>query len=478
MKYAKLLMPLLPAAAAAAVPAGAAEWRAVTWPDNKIAFVNADTVRRHADGRIRFAAEVYTIDPALARAEGFDHVSLKASGRCNDSNHRIEARAAYFRLGKAVKPKAAQREHRASMIAFALCKGYLGQRAFVSPDAALEEHRLGGGPLQRLGDYRSEEVELTGTAVQGFEMNGITLCGSEAGCVDDAPWEFCWMEGRFNVPVPDGVDNHTIRRDKADIRFKGRITRSRDGRGFGHLRASGCLVEQTGPAQIVQITQRRPDEPKRGERGERGRTPEAARAHAALNAAFASVGAVTARQDSHSWPIDQLKARPQDWEAACGSDLYYKGDSPHPYPTAIMWSDVAQIDAVGATLTILTQRYHESADYRLATPAAARRLAATLKQLQGRLPASVAVQGRRLTIRFTDGQELAEDYGDAGLAIQAAAVVEDLRGKEFRSVWQRGNQVNGLLARRVVLTFEDAEKAQVIAGLLGELRRVCSLPGA
>jgi hypothetical protein len=475
MKYAKLLMPVLPAAAAAAAPVGAAEWRAVTWPDNKIAFVNADTVRRHADGRIRFAAEVYTIDPALARAEGFDQVSMKASGRCNDPNGRIEARAAYFRAGKAVKPKAARREHRASLIAFALCKGYLGQRAFFSPDAALQEHRLSGGPLQRLGDYRSKEVELTGTAVQGFEMNGITLCGSEAGCVDDAPWEFCWMEGPFNVPVSDGVDDGTIRRDTADIRLKGRITRSRDGRGFGHLSAFGCLVEQTGPAQIVEITQRRPDEPKRGERG---RTPEAARAHAALDAAFANVGAVTARQAGHSWPIDQLKARPQDWEATCGSDLYYKGASPVPYPTAIMWGDVAQIDVVGATLTILTHRYDRSADYQLATPAAARRFAATLKQLQGRLPASVAVQGRRLTIRFTDGQELAEDYGDAGLAIQAAAIVEDLRGKEFQSVWQRGNQVNGLLARRVVLTFEDAEKAQAIAGLLGELRRVCSLPGA
>jgi hypothetical protein len=451
--------------------AAAADWRAVTGGHN-VGFVDADSVERGADGRISFSGRFMLGENNPSGDLGYDRYDARVTGDCSGGEEaRMQSRRTFFFRGKTVAaPDWIEEDAEADVAAMAreLCGGVIGYRSFATLEAAMTEYK-DHRSVERLAAYVSDEVELTGTVVQGFEMNGIALCGSEAGCTPRAPVEFCWLEANISVPVPAGADPQSIRRDTADMAFRGRIMRSRTGHGFGHMHALGCQVEATGPARPATI-EKRPAVP---DPDQNGRSEAAVAAHARMAAAFAGAGKVGLAQDGHSWTVDELKERPTGWQGACGSDMLFGGQSLDPYPTAIMWDNILAMDVADRDLTVRTSRWNGNTEFHLVTPQAADATQALVEKLRSAGVASVTQKGRRVKVKLANGGEWTQTYPSTALAIEAAGIAGALLGREVAAIQRRGNTVSALLAREVKFTFENEQKAREIAGHLENLRGVC-----
>lgn len=465
-------------------PAMAADWRAMPIHGRDLGFVDADSVRRSASGRISFKARFLLADPNPSGDYEYDAHDLAAEGVCASSGGEttVSGKRRFLFRGKAATPDdwiVEESQADAAAMTEALCRGEIGQRSFASPEDARAEYR-DTNSVERLMAWVSPEAELTGTVVQGFEMNGILLCGSEQGCSEGAPSEFCWLDAPINVPVPAGAGGDgQIRRDTADYAFRGRIWRSPTGRGFGHVRASGCLAQATGRARLATI----PRLPAKPAPTDPGIGEAALAAHGRLEKAMRGAGAVTATQAGNSWPIDELKARPAGWQGACGSDLMFEGKSLDPYPTAINWDGIGAIDVLGPRLDIKTGQW-SGIQFHAATAAEAEEYRALLDELRVAGIVSVAQSGRRVTVR--DG--IATHHGpifshkrsfhrkSAAEAVRLAGMIGTVRGKDIYSVSRRGNEVTALTTRHVRLTFESEAKARTAESAMRELIRVCAKP--
>jgi hypothetical protein len=332
------------------------------------------------------------------------------------------------------------------------------------------------GSPDRLAGYVSDEVVLTGTVVQGFEMNAVALCGSETGCVDDAPTEFCWLDGTINVPAPTGVPDWVgggPRRDTADARFRGRIVRSRTGRGFGHLESYGCQVEQTGPAEFITITQRRPQRPEPSKAGEGA---EALAAHAAMSALVSAAAPVTVTLGAQRWTVDELLAAPtrNGGSGACGTLLQRGGTYIQPLPPSPTWSQITAVRQAGAAVELSDSRYDESLSFHFGSPAQAVEVAAVMEKLRRGRVAGVEQAGRQVTLRLEGGGRELLRFADAGAAVAAAGIAAQLRGVEIAQVSRTGNAVSALPVRRYSFGFADAATAARAAAQMERLRAACA----
>lgn len=464
-------------------PAMAADWRAMPTYGRDLGFVDADSVRRTPSGGISFKARFLLADPNPSGDYGYDSHEFDATADCEAAGEemRVRAKRSFRFRGKPATPEGwivEEAQGDSAALADALCRGEIGQRSFAMPEDGQTEYRETNS-VERLMAYVSPEAELAGTVVQGFEMNGILLCGSELGCSEGAPSEFCWLEAPINVPVPADARGEAIRRDTADYAFSGRILRSPTGRGFGHVRAHGCLAVATGPARPATL-------PKQGQQPARpdpGTSEAALAAHRGLEEAMRGAGAVTAAQAGNSWRIDELKARPAGWQGACGSDLMFEGKSLVPYPTAINWDLVDSIEVSGPRLEIGTSQWG-GIEFHVATPAAAEEYRRLLDELRAAGIVSVAQRGRHVTIREginthhgpIFSRKRNADQKSAAEAVRLAGMIGALRGKPIHSVTRRGNAVSALLERRVSLTFESEAKARALEAAMRGLMRVCGVP--
>jgi hypothetical protein len=152
--------------------------------------------------------------------------------------------------------------------------------------------------------------------------------------------------------------------------------------------------------------------------------------------------------------------------------MKFGGRSLEPYPTAIMWEHVTTIDVDGRQLTIRTDRWSADTQFYLSTPTAAAALAPVLDQLKGTI-ASVTQRGRTVRVRDVGAREIILQFANSAEAVQAAGIIDALRGREVSSIMVRGNQLTALIERRVVLTFENETRAGEIANLMEPLRQLC-----
>jgi hypothetical protein len=214
----------------------------------RLGLVDADSVERRTDGRLRFASRILVAADEREML-GYDSFTMRVSGTCG--GHGLpRARMRYFREGEPVtRPRPGSTVSLPSESFFllgSLCGGSIGLRSFDNPETAVEEYRRTRDET-RLAASISEKVEFVGTLVSGFEASAVVLCGSEAGCSVNAPEELCWLTGDPGVPMPSGrADDPPGLRRTAQAAFRGRILRSPTGRGFGHMNGYGCLVEAAG----------------------------------------------------------------------------------------------------------------------------------------------------------------------------------------------------------------------------------------
>lgn len=467
--------------AAGAGPAAAQDWRAMPVHGHDLGFIDADSVVRRG-GTIRFRAQLRLDENPSNSDFGYDRVDLRVTGRCAqlraDPDALVTAERLYSRRGRRVAEPgfmAGRSVEEATSLADLVCSGIVGARGFASVEAAMATPGGREAP-DLMAAYRSDEVELTGTVVQGFEMNGIQLCGSETGCVDGAQAEFCWLEGSINVPAPAGAPEWvggSLRRDSADFVFRGRILRSRTGRGFGHVDAFGCQVIPAGPARRTTITQRMAP---RSDRFAPGRRPAAVAANAALVAMMAGAGTVRLAQGTGSWAFNEVVPGSSDMSAACYSTPKFNGgwlDSP---ARGLDWAAVAQVSRAGATVTVAQSGYDENLTFATSTPARAAQLKTFAERLVARRVTAVEQQGRRVTIRFEGGRRETMTFPDAGLAIEAAGIADKLAGREIAAVRQDTNRFYALPLERSTLTFDSEARAAEAQRLMEALRAAC-LPG-
>jgi hypothetical protein len=483
--------------AAAAIAAGsgsaaaaeAADWRAVAMSHHDVVFIDADSVRRSGDGTIRFEAQHRLAENPSNSDFGYDRIDVEVSGRCGapgDEPPPATTRRSYSYRGRGVAAPAWRQAgvaEDAAWIAAMVCEGTIGRRSFGDPAAAMAEYDEHDS-LERLAASVSAEAELTGTVVQGFEMNGIALCGSEAGCREDAPSEFCWLSGAISVPTPAGAPQWTEggpRRDTADLTFRGRIHRSRNGRGFGHVGAFGCQVEVTGPARPATIPRGTP--PPAAERGSEGRRPAAIAAHAALFEAVRSGGHLQFATEARQWTIDELRPGTSDngGDGACYSSPRFGGTWLDGGAPGILWTRILRIERDGPTLTLVTTGYSESLDFHLASPADAAARADLARRIGGRRLAGIVQEGRAVTLRFAGGGRERLRFADAAQAVEAAGAAQRLSGEEIAELRQSGARLTALPFRRMRFTFANAEAATGAVGLMDALRSACAqvvTPGA
>jgi hypothetical protein len=473
-------------AAAGAGDARAEDWRVVETLAAPLALVDADSVVRRADGRIFFRAHVRGGSVLGA----FDFYNVAVRGNCSladdpDAELLERAERTYFLGNRRVREAsrwADNAQSETAWIASQLCNGSLSANGFPTLAAGIAEFRRQGSHEQMLG-YRTGEVELVGRVSQGFEMNAIALCGSEAGCVDEAPYEFCWLEGNINVPAPPGAPEWVgggPRRDSADVAFRGRITRSKDGRGFGHVGAYGCQVEVTGPARFITITQRPPRQP---EKPAAVRPPEAEAqaAHAALLALVQSAAPLTVGLDGKSWTFDRLtQGRNEDTSGACTAilrkgDDYMSGDRA---PGSFHWPSITRIGRQGAIATLVSTGYDENLSWRFATPVQAMRAKAIAQRLPLARIGSVEQRGQRVTVGLSDGRRQVIAFADAAQAAQAAGYASQLRGREIVEFSQYASSFSALPVQRVTVSFASEQQAQEAVRLMERLRSLCGAPPA
>lgn len=467
---------------AGAGEARAEDWRAMWTSHHDLVFLDADSVRRRPDGRIAFRARHRLAESDSNRDFGYDRIDLGVSGRCGPDMAEAppaSSRRAYSLRGRRVAAPGWRDEDVASdagWIAIMVCNGTIGHRSFADLDAPMAEyaeHRT----LERLAAYRSPEVELTGTVVQGFEMNGVSLCGSEEGCSEGAPTEYCWLEGNINVPAPAGAPEWVDggpRRDTADLAFRGRIHRSRTRGGFGHMSAFSCLVEPTGPARPATIV-RQPLE--QVDHGVPGRRPEAVAAHAALAETIASGGRIELAHGLRRWAIDEivLAASTGGGGGACYSLPRFGGNYLERNPPAIGWPLVRGIERSGSRITIVTTGYDESLEFHLPNSAAAQATAAFAERLIASRVESVAQEGSEVVLRYAGGRRERIRFADAAGAIVAAGIAGKLRAAEVVDVKLEGTRARAVPVERIALTFPGEAHAIEALPLMEALRSACRL---
>jgi hypothetical protein len=448
-----------------------------------IVFLDADSVRRRPDGRIVFLARHRLAENESNRDFGYDRIDLAVSGRCGPDMAEAppaSSRRAYFHRGRPVAAPDWRDEDVASdagWIAIMVCNGTIGHRSFTDLDAAMAEYSE-HDTLERLAAYRSSEVELTGTVVQGFEMNGVSLCGSEAGCSENAATEYCWLEGNINVPTPAGAPDWVgggPRRDGADLTFRGRIHRSRTRGGFGHVNAFSCLVEATGPARPATIV-RRPQV--QIDYSAPGRRPEAVATHAALAESIASGGRIELAHGLRRWAIDEITpaASTGGGGGSCYSLPRFGGNYLDRNPPSIGWPLVRRIERSGSRITIMTTGYDESLEFHLPNPAAAQATLAFAERLIASRVESVAQQGSEVVLRHADGRRERIQFDDAAGAIVAAGIAGKLRAAEVVDVKLEGTRVRAVPLERIALTFPGEARAMEALPRMEALRAACRPP--
>jgi hypothetical protein len=472
---------LLSAGAMLALGAGAAraeDWRAVRTSHHDVVFVDADSVQRHFDGRIAFRTRHRLAQNDSNRDFGYDRIDVAVAGRCGRSPDGqplpAAGRRTYHLRGRPIAVVEWREEELVDDlggIAADLCDGMIGHRRIVDLDQAMAEY-ADHDSLERLAAHVTGEVELVGTVVQGWEMNGVLLCGSEEGCREDSPTEFCWLEGGIRVPAPPGAPEWVDggpRRDSAGAAFKGRIHRSRDGRGFGHMGAFACLVEVTGRVQFVTVPKRREQ---RRDDSAPGLSPQAIAAHQAFAEAVRSAGTVGLGRGRRRWEVDGFETGSSG--GACYSLPSVKSGSRDQHPPVLGWPGLERMSREGAAITLVSRDWDPDLTFHFADPKAAAASEPYVRKLSSRGVTAISQKGAKVAIRYSDGREESFRFRDSATAVRAAGMADNMRGREIAEVKRETNRLTATPLDRVSLTFPDESLAQLAYERMEALRTACA----
>jgi hypothetical protein len=458
-------------------PARAEDWRAVTISHHDLVFVDVDSVRRSADGRIAFRARHRLAENESNRDFGYDRIDVAVQGRCERSPDGQPVPAAgrrtYHLRGRPI-PVVAWREEGLTDdlggIAADICDGQVGHRRFADLDEAMAEY-AGHDSLERLAAHVTGEVDLVGTVVQGWEMNAVSLCGSEEGCREDSPTEFCWLDGGISVPASAGAPewvNGGPRRDSAGAAFKGRIHRARAGKGFGHMGRFACLVEVTGPVRFVDVPKRPQD---RRDDGGPGFGAEAIAAHAAFAETIRTAAKVGLAAGDRRWEVDDFKA---GTGGACYSLPSLEGRYPESQPPVLGWPGLQRMTREGKAVTLVSRDWDPDLTFHFPDPKAAAGSEAFLRKLAGGGVAAISQKGAKVVIRFPEGRDETFRFQDPAAAVRAAGMAGRLRGREIAGLKRETNRVTATPLRRLSLLFPDESLAQRGLERMEALRAACA----
>lgn len=465
---------------AAAGEAKGEDWRAVTVSHHDIVFVDVDSVRRQWDGRIAFRSRHRLADNESNRDFGYDRIDVAVEGRCERTPDGQPVPAAgrrtYHLRGRPIPVRDWREEglnDDLGAIAAAVCDGQVGHRRFADLDKAMAEY-AGHYSLERLAAHVTPEADLVGTVVQGFEMNAVSLCGSEEGCREESPWEFCWLDGGISVPVPAGAPEWVDggpRRDSAGAAFRGRIHRARGGGGFGHLRGFACLVQVTGPVRFVDV-------PKRRDLPRNDAAPGLSQAAVAANQAFVEsvrvAGRVRLGEGERRWDVDVFK--PGASGSACYSLPGFKGGQAGYNAPALDWPGLRRMSREGATVTLVSRDWDSDLTFHFPDPTAAAGAEPFLRELAERGVVAISQKGGKVAIRYQDGSDESFRSADAAAAVRAAAMAQKLRGREIEGVKRETSRLIATPLRRVSLTFPDEALASQAEARMEALRAACAAP--
>lgn len=458
--------------------AQAQDWRAVSTSHHDVVFVDSASVRRDLDGRISFRARHRLAENDSNRDFGYDRIDVAVTGGCRpDGADRPTAGSVrrYFLRGRPIAPPDWREEDLAEDMAGlvdTVCRGLIGHRRFAGLDSAMAEYGEHDS-LERLAAHVGREVELTGTVIQGFEMNAVSLCGSESGCSRDAPSEICWLEGNIHVAAPAGAPEWSEggpRRDSAGAAFRGRIHRSRAGKGFGHVGAFACLVEVTGPARFVAV-EKRPAEPP--DHGAPGRRPDAVAAHAAFVETVRRAGEVGLESSGRPWTADDFSASATG-AGACYSLPRFKGAELGFAAPVLGWPSVESTSREGERVILVTRHYEADLDFYLPDRAAAGRLEAFLAKPAKLGLAAVSQRKARVVLHYPDGRNESFRFDDPASAVQAAGMADRLVGQEIAGLERVDNRLLATPLRRISLIFPDEAVAEQARERAERLRRACA----
>lgn len=464
--------------AAGAGEAKAEDWRAASTSHHDVVFVDADSVRRQPDGRIAFRARHRLDENDSNRDFGYDRIDVAVTSRCKGRGSDLPTSSVrkYFLRNKAVAAQGWRDEdvvEDAAELATTICRGFIGYRRFADLDRAMSEYREHDS-LERLAAYVTGEMELTGIVVQGWEMNAVSLCGPD-GCREAPPTEFCWLDGNINVSAPAGAPEWVDggpRRDSAGAVFTGRVHRSLEGRGFGHMGGMACLVEATGAARFVEIAPPRPPQTAYGAAGAR---PEAVAAHTAFAESVKAASPVQLAADGKRWTVDDFgPAAGPPSGGACYSLPRFRGDYAKPWGPAIGWSQARDIVRRGADVTVALDYHDGDLGLYLAHEAAAESIAAFVRRLSDLGVAGVAQKGARVTVVGPSGSKQEFRFADAAEAVRAAGIANRLLGREIAQVKRSGNRVSIQRVQRQTLAFSDEAKAAEAEQRMRALREACA----
>ncbi|MET1113237.1 MAG: hypothetical protein ABWX67_17095 [Allosphingosinicella sp.] len=457
--------------------ARAEDWRAVSTSHHDVVFVDSDSVRRQPDGRIVFRARHRLGENESNRDFGYDRIDLAVTGRCKDraSGARpVSGVRKYFLRNKAVAAPDWREEDLAdegAELVETICRGFIGHRRFADLDRAMSEYGEHDS-LERLAASVTGETELIGVVVQGWEMNAVSLCGPDA-CREEPPAELCWLEGNINVPAPAGAPEWVDggpRRDSAGAAFRGRVHRSRDGKGFGHMAGFACLVEATGPARFVEVAKTRADQPQAADTVAR---PEAAAAHQAFVDTIKSAASVGLASGRRRWEVDDFTPG-AGGDGICYSVPRFKGASLDFHSPVLGWPGVERISREGAEVVLVSRSYDPDLSFYFPSFETARGAEAFLRKLASRGVAAISQKGAIVTLRYSGGGQESFRFDDPAGAVQAAGLAERLRGREIAEVKTYGRQVTAIPLRRISLTLPDEALARRVEERMQALRGACA----
>lgn len=463
---------------AMAASAEAEDWRVLATSHHDVVFVDSDSVSRQFDGRIAFRARHRLAENDSNRDFGYDRIDVAVEGRCERSpdGQPVPAtgRRTYYLRGRPA-PILGWRDEELSDdlggIAFDLCRGRVGHRRFADLDKAMAEYAEHDS-LERLAAHVTGEVDLVGTVFQGWEMNGISLCGSEEGCREDSPREFCWLEGGIRVPAPPGAPEWVDggpRRDSAGAAFRGRIHRARGDRGFGHMGGFACLVEVTGPVRFVDVPKHR-DVPR--DESAPGLGEEAIAAHRAFADAVRASGTVRLGRGKRRWDVDDFE--PGSSGGACYSLPRFKGVDPVYNAPVLGWRALKEMSRDGATVTLVDRDWDPDLAFHFPDAKAAAESEPFLRRLASRGIAAISQKGAKVGIRRPDGKTESFRFDDSAAAVRAAGMADWLRGREIDELKRETNRVTAIPLRRISLTFPDETLAQRAYERMEALRAACA----
>ena len=458
--------------------AQAEDWRAVTTSHHDLVFVDADSVRRTFDGRIAFRSRHRLAENESNRDFGYDRIDVAVEGRCERDSDGQPVSATgprtYHLRGRPIPIRDWREEglnDDLGGIAYALCRGRVGHRRFVDLDKAMAEYAEHDS-VERLAAHVTGEVDLVGTVVQGWEMNGVSLCGSEEGCREDSPREFCWLEGGIRVPAPAGAPEWVDggpRRDSAGAAFKGRIHRARGDNGFGHMGGFACLVEVTGPVRFVDVP-KRPDVQR--DESAPGLGQEAIAAHRAFAEAVRAAGTVRLGRGERRWDVDDFE--PGTSGGACYSFPRFKGADPVYNAPLLGWPGLQRMSREAATITFVNRDWDPDLTFHFPDPKAAARSEPFLRQLTSRGISAISQKGAKVSIRHSDGKAASFRFEDSAAAVRAAGMAQRLRGREIAELKRETNRLSATPLRRVSLTFPDETLAERAYERAEALRAACA----